>query len=135
MGLDTLAGDVATVKNYAEAGQASSGHFLVGHFTAEAFITAAGTDEPRCRAGLHRRALAPDADENIAEASWKSFPRHKTVFSHIEVERRARNGCCRKESSASQEDLIRGRRQKVVWATHFAPGAADLFQPQKAPMA
>src|SRR5260370_4773173 len=59
-GLDTLAGDVATVKR--TLGQVSSPAILVGHSYGGSGITAAGTDESVARL-VYIAVHAPDADE------------------------------------------------------------------------
>src|SRR5881296_3939620 len=59
-GLDTLAGDVATVKRM--LGRVSRPAILVGHSYGGSVITAAGTDD-RVAALIYIAALAPDAEE------------------------------------------------------------------------
>jgi pimeloyl-ACP methyl ester carboxylesterase len=77
-GLDTLAGDVATVK----LGRVSSPAILVGHSYGGSVITAAGTDD-RVAALVYIAALAPDADET-SQSQQAKFP-VTDVFSHLEV--------------------------------------------------
>src|SRR5712672_645173 len=59
-GLDTLAGDVATVKR--TLARVSSPAILVGHSYGGTVITAAGTDD-RVAGLVYIAALAPDAGE------------------------------------------------------------------------
>jgi len=77
-GLDTLAGDVATVKR--TLGRVSSPAILVGHSYGGSVMTAAGTDD-RVAGLVYIAALAPDADETsqrqqeksrTCNASWRS---------------------------------------------------------------
>jgi pimeloyl-ACP methyl ester carboxylesterase len=118
-GLDTLAGDVATVKR--TLGRVSSPAILVGHSYGGSVITAAGTDE-RVAGLVYIAALAPDADET-SQSQLEKFP-VTDVFSHIEVADgriwMLPDGVEFFAGDLSEEE------QKVVWATHFAP-AADLF--------
>jgi len=79
-GLDTLAGDVATVRR--TLGRVSSPSILVGHSYGGSVITAAGTDD-RVAGLVYIAALAPDADETSQSQQGK-FP-VTDVFSHIEV--------------------------------------------------
>jgi len=60
-GLDTLAGDVATVKR--TLARVSSPAILVGHSYGGTVITAAGTDD-RVAGLVYIAALAPDAGES-----------------------------------------------------------------------
>jgi len=80
-GLDTLAGDVATVKRTLK--RVSSPAILVGHSYGGSVITAAGTDE-RVAGLVYIAALAPDADET-SQSQLEKFP-VTDVFSHIEVD-------------------------------------------------
>jgi len=118
-GLDTLAGDVATVKRTLK--RVSSPAILVGHSYGGSVITAAGTDE-RVAGLVYIAALAPDADET-SQSQLEKFP-VTDVFSHIEVADgriwMLPDGVEYFAGDLSEEE------QKVVWATHFAP-AADLF--------
>src|SRR5690348_3818595 len=79
-GLDTLAGDVATVKR--TLGRVSSPAILVGHSYGGSVITAAGTDD-RVAGLVYIAALAPDADET-SQTLQDKFPT-TDVFGHIEV--------------------------------------------------
>ena len=118
-GLDTLAGDVATVRH--TLGRVSSPSILVGHSYGGSVITAAGTDD-RVAGLIYIAALAPDADET-SQSQQEKFP-VTTCFSHIEVA----DG--RVWMLPDGVECFAGdfpsRSKVVVWATHFAP-AADLF--------
>ncbi len=118
-GLDTLAGDVATVKR--TLGRVSRPAILVGHSYGGSVITAAGTDD-RVAALIYIAALAPDADETSQSQQAKFSV--TDVFSHIEV---ADGRVWMKPQGvrAFAGDLP-DAEQKIVWATHYAP-AADLF--------
>ena len=118
-GLDTLAGDVATVRRTLR--RVSSPAILVGHSYGGSVITAAGIDD-RVAGLVYIAALAPDADET-SQSQQEKFP-VTDVFSHVEV---ADGRVWMKPSGVAcfAGDLSE-EKQKVVWATHFAP-AADLF--------
>jgi pimeloyl-ACP methyl ester carboxylesterase len=118
-GLDTLAGDVATVKR--SIGRVSSPVVLVGHSYGGTVITAAGTDD-RVAALVYIAALAPDADET-SQSQQQKFPT-TDVLAHIEVA----DGrvWLRPEAVQFFAGDLSEQEQKLVWATHFAP-AADLF--------
>jgi pimeloyl-ACP methyl ester carboxylesterase len=118
-GLDTLEGDVATVKR--TLGRVSSPAILVGHSYGGSVITAAGTDD-RVAGLVYIAALAPDAGET-SQSQLNQFPVTE-VFSHIEVA----DGrvWMLPEGVRSFAGDLSEEEQKVVWATHFAP-AADLF--------
>jgi len=118
-GLDTLAGDVATVRR--TLGRVSSPSILVGHSYGGSVITAAGTDD-RVAGLVYIAALAPDADET-SQSQQEKFP-VTDVFSHIEVAD-GRVWMLPDGVACFAGDLSE-QEQKVVWATHFAP-AADLF--------
>jgi len=118
-GLDTLAGDVATVKR--TLGRVSSPVVLVGHSYGGSVITAAGTDD-RVAALVYIAALAPDADET-SHSQQAKFP-VTDVFSHIEVAD-GRVWMLPDGVECFAGDLSE-QEKKFVWATHFAP-AADLF--------
>src|SRR5438876_5933245 len=79
-GLDSLAGDVAAVKNTLR--RVSAPIVLVGHSYGGTLITAAGTD-PRVAGLVYLAALAPDGDET-SQTLQDKFPRTK-IFSHIEL--------------------------------------------------
>src|SRR5215469_10385136 len=79
-GLNTLAGDVATVKH--ALGRVSSPAVLVGHSYGGTVITAAGTDS-RVAALVYIAALAPDADETT-QSQLDKYPK-TDVLSHVEV--------------------------------------------------
>jgi pimeloyl-ACP methyl ester carboxylesterase len=118
-GLDTLAGDVATVRR--TLGRVSSPAILVGHSYGGSVITAAGTDD-RVAGLVYIAALAPDADET-SQSQLEKFPT-SDVFSHIEVAD-GRIWMLPDGVECFAGDLSE-EEQKLVWATHFAP-AADLF--------
>jgi pimeloyl-ACP methyl ester carboxylesterase len=118
-GLDTIAGDVAAVKN--ALGRVSSPAILVGHSYGGTIITAAGTD--RRVAGLvYIAALAPDADETSQSLQAKFPP--TDVFSHIEVA----DGriWLKPDGIGCFAGDLPEQEQKLVWATQGVP-AADLF--------
>jgi len=117
--LDTLAGDVATVKR--TLGRVSSPAILVGHSYGGTVITAAGTDD-RVAGLVYIAALAPDAGET-SQSQLSQFPA-TDVFSHIEVAD-GRVWMLPEGVECFAGDLSE-QDQKVIWATHFAP-AADLF--------
>jgi len=118
-GLDTLAGDVATVKR--TLARVSSPAILVGHSYGGTVITAAGTDD-RVAGLVYIAALAPDAGET-SQSQLGQFP-VTDVFSHIEVAD-GRVWMLPEGVACFAGDLSE-EEQKIVWATHFAP-AADLF--------
>ena len=118
-GLDTLAGDVATVKR--TLGRVSSPAILVGHSYGGSVITAAGMDE-RVAGLVYIAALAPDAGET-SQSQLNQFPTTE-IFSHIEVGE-GRVWMLPEGVKYFAGDLSE-QEQKVVWATHYAP-AADLF--------
>jgi len=118
-GLDTLAGDVATVKR--TLGRVNSPSILVGHSYGGTVITAAGTDD-RVAGLVYIAALAPDADET-SQSQLERFP-VTDVFSHIEVaEGRV---WLRPDGVECFAGDLSEQDQKLVFATHYAP-AADLF--------
>src|SRR6201998_4532818 len=118
-GLDTLAGDVATVKR--TLGRVSRPSILVGHSYGGSVITAAGVDD-RVSGLVYIAALAPDADET-SQSQQEKFP-VTDVFAHVEV---SDGRVWMKPSGiACFAGDLPEQEQKVVWATHFAP-AADLF--------
>src|SRR6266513_2993837 len=118
-GLDTLAGDVATVRR--TLGRVSSPAILVGHSYGGSVITAAGTDD-RVAGLVYIAALAPDESET-SQSQQNQFPR-TDVFAYIEVAdgrvwlRPDGIGCFAGDLSEQE--------QKLVWATHMVP-VADLF--------
>jgi pimeloyl-ACP methyl ester carboxylesterase len=118
-GLDTLAGDVATVKR--TLGRVSSPAILVGHSYGGTVITAAGTDE-RVAGLVYIAALAPDADET-SQSQQSKFP-VTDVFKFVAVADgriwMLPDGVKCFAGDLSEEE------QQVVWATHFAPDA-NLF--------
>src|SRR5260370_1986164 len=127
-GLDTLAGDVATVKR--TLGRVSSPAILVGHSYGGTVITAAGTDE-RVAGLVYIAALAPDADET-SQSQQTKFP-VTDVFKYVAVADgrvwMLPDGGKYFAGALSEDD------QQVVGATHFAPDA-DLFnQPADGPRA
>ena len=118
-GLDTLAGDVATVKH--TLGRVSSPAVLVGHSYGGSVITAAGTDS-RVAALVFIAALAPDADETT-QSQLDKYPK-TDVLAHVEVA----DGrvWMRPDGVASFAGDLPEQEQKLVWATQYPP-AADLF--------
>jgi pimeloyl-ACP methyl ester carboxylesterase len=118
-GLDTLAGDVATVKR--TLGRVSSPAILVGHSYGGSVITAAGMDD-RVVGLVYIAALAPDADET-SHSQQTNYP-PTDVFSYVEVAD-GRLWMLPKGVECFAADLSE-QEKKVVWATHYAP-AADLF--------
>src|SRR6266567_4189076 len=122
-GLDTLEGDVATVKR--TLGRVSSPAILVGHSYGGSVITAAGTDD-RVAGLVYIAALAPDAGET-SQSQQDKFP-VTDVFKYVEVA----DGrvWMRPEGVVCFAGDLPEQEQKVVWATHYAP-AADLFQQQQ----
>src|SRR5437773_5748225 len=118
-GLDTLAGDVATVKR--TLGRVISPAILVGHSYGGSVITAAGTDD-RVAGLVYIAALAPDADET-SQSQQAKFP-VTDIFSHIEVAD-GRVWMLPDGVECFAGDLSE-QEKKFVWATHFAP-AVDLF--------
>jgi pimeloyl-ACP methyl ester carboxylesterase len=120
-GLDSLAGDVATVIQ--TLGRVSSPAILVGHSYGGTVITAAGTDD-RVAALVYIAALAPDADET-SQSHLDQFPT-TDVFQHIEVAD-GRIWLLPDGISCFCGDLPEAE-QKLVWATHMAPDAGVFNQ-------
>jgi pimeloyl-ACP methyl ester carboxylesterase len=118
-GLDTFAGDVATVKR--TLGRVNGPAILVGHSYGGSVITAAGTDD-RVAALVYIAALAPDAAET-SQSQQEKYP-VTDVFSHIAVAD-GRIWMLPEGVESFAGDLSE-QEKKVVWATHYAP-AADLF--------
>ncbi len=118
-GLDTHAGDVATVKR--TLGRVSSPAILVGHSYGGAVITSAGTDD-RVVGLVYVAAVAPDADETV-NGQLRKFPT-TDVFKHI-APADGRVWMLPDGVQYFAGDLSE-QEQKVVWATHYPP-AADLF--------
>lgn len=118
-GLDTLAGDVATVKH--TLGRVSSPAVLVGHSYGGSVITAAGTDS-RVAALVFIAALAPDTDETT-QSQLDKYPK-TDVLAHIEVA----DGrvWLRPDAVPSFAGDLPEQEQSLVWASQSAP-AADLF--------
>src|SRR5579864_7995347 len=118
-GLDSLAGDVATVKR--TLGRVNSPTILVGHSYGGSVITAAGTDD-RVAGLVYIAALAPDAGET-SQSQQEEFP-VTDVFKYVELADgrlwMRREGVVCFAGDLSEQD------QQLVWATHYAP-AADLF--------
>jgi pimeloyl-ACP methyl ester carboxylesterase len=118
-GLDSFAGDVATVKR--TLGRVSSPAILVGHSYGGSVITAAGMDDRVARL-VYIAALAPDADET-SQSQQAKFP-VTDVFSYVQVAD-GRVWMLPKGVECFAGDLSE-QEKKLVWATHFAPDA-DLF--------
>jgi pimeloyl-ACP methyl ester carboxylesterase len=110
-GLDTLAGDVATVKR--TLSRVGSPAILVGHSYGGSVITAAGVDD-RVAALVYIAALAPDANET-SQSQIEKFP-VTDIFSYIEVA----DGrvWMLPEGVASFAADLTAEEQKVVWAWH-----------------
>jgi pimeloyl-ACP methyl ester carboxylesterase len=104
-GLDTLAGDVTTVRRTLR--RVSSPAILVGHSYGGSVITAAGTDD-RVTGLVYIAALAPDADET-RKASRKSFP--SQTFSPTSKSRMGECGCSPTAPSASPATCLSRRRK------------------------
>jgi pimeloyl-ACP methyl ester carboxylesterase len=122
-GLDSLAGDLATVTR--TMGRVSSPILLVGHSYGGTLITAAGTDD-RVAGLVYIAALAPDETET-SQSQQDRFP-VTDVFNYINVAG-GRIWMLPEGTQAFAGDLSE-QEQKLVWATHIAPDA-DLFN-QKA---
>jgi pimeloyl-ACP methyl ester carboxylesterase len=118
-GLDTLDGDVATVRR--TLGRVSNPAILVGHSYGGTVITAAGADD-RVAGLVYIAALAPDVGET-SQSQLNQFPT-TDIFSHIEVAD-GRVWMLPEGVEYFAGDLSE-QEQRLVWATHFAP-AADLF--------
>lgn len=118
-GLDSHAGDVATVKK--ALGRVSEPAILVGHSYGGSVITAAGTD-PRVAALVYVAAFAPDDDET-SQSLQEKFP-PTDIFSHIEVA----DGriWLKPDGVPSFAGDLSEEEQKLVWATQGAP-VPDLF--------
>jgi pimeloyl-ACP methyl ester carboxylesterase len=118
-GLDTVAGDVAAVRN--ALGRVTGPVILVGHSYGGTVITAAGTDS-RVAGLVYIAALAPDVNET-SQSQQSQFP-VTDIFSHIEVA----DGriWMRPDGIACFAGDLPEQEQKIVWATQAVP-AADLF--------
>ena len=118
-GLDTLAGDVASVKR--TLARVSSPAILVGHSYGGTLITHAGTDS-RVAGLVYVAALAPDADET-SQSLLAKFPVTE-VFSHVE----AADGrlWMKPEGITHFAGDLPQAEQQLVWAVHAAP-ALELF--------
>src|SRR5438128_12234921 len=117
--LDTLAGDVATVKR--TLARVESPAILVGHSYGGTLITAAGTDD-RVAGLVYIAALAPDESET-AQSLQAKFP-VTDVFAHIEIAD-GRVWLLPEGIGCFAGDLSE-EEQKLVWATQGVP-VADLF--------
>jgi len=118
-GLDTHAGDVATVLR--TLGRVRSPAILVGHSYGGSLITAAGTDD-RVAGLVYIAALAPDETET-SQSQQDKFPK-TDVFNHIEVAD-GRVWLLPDGVDAFAGDLSE-QEQKLVWATHMVADV-DLF--------
>ena len=118
-GLDSLKGDVATVKR--AIGRVNGPVILVGHSYGGTLITAAGTDE-RVAGLVYIAALAPDESET-SQGQQNKFAR-TDVFSYIEVA----DGriWLRPDGISCFAGDLSDEEQKLVWATQAVP-VADLF--------
>src|SRR6201987_696014 len=115
-GLDTLAGDVATVKR--TLGRVSRPSILVGHSYGGSVITAAGTDD-RVAGLVYIAALAPDADET-SQSQQQKFP-VTDVFKYVEVAD-GRIWLLPDGIDCFAGDLPDAEKQ-LVWATQAVPDA------------
>jgi len=118
-GLDSHAGDVATVKR--ALGRVSEPAILVGHSYGGSIITAAGTDA-RVAALVYIAAFAPDENETT-QSLMETFP-PTDIFSHIEVA----DGrvWLKQDGVLSFAGDLSKDEQQLVWATQAVP-VADLF--------
>ena len=118
-GLDSLAGDVASVRR--TLARVSSPAILVGHSYGGTVITHAGID-PRVAGLVYLAALGPDADET-SESQQKMFP-VADIFSHVEV---AEDRVWLKPDGVEYfaGDLSK-EEQQLVWSVQGAP-VADLL--------
>lgn len=121
-GLDSFEEDVATIKR--TLNRVGSPVILVGHSYGGATITAAGID-PRVVGLVYIAAVAPDAGETVQDQLNK-YP--SDIFGYVEI---ADNRAWLLPSGTQFfcGDLSQDE-QKLVWATHFAPGA-DVLNQQK----
>jgi pimeloyl-ACP methyl ester carboxylesterase len=117
--LDSLAGDVATVKR--TLGRVNSPAILVGHSYGGTVITAAGMDD-RVAGLVYLAALAPDADETT-QSQLNQFPA-SDVLAHVTVAD-GRVWLLPEGVTYFAGDLPE-QEQKLVWATQAVPDA-DLF--------
>ena len=117
--LDTLAGDVATVKR--TLGRVSSPAILVGHSYGGTVITAAGMDD-RVAGLVYLAALAPDADETT-QSQLNQFPA-SDVLAHVTVAD-GRIWLLPDGVEYFAGDLSE-QEQQLVWATQAVPDV-DLF--------
>jgi pimeloyl-ACP methyl ester carboxylesterase len=117
--LDTLAGDVATVKR--TLGRVSSPVILVGHSYGGTVITAAGTDD-RVAGLVYLAALAPDAGETT-QSQLNQFPA-SDVVAHVAIAD-GRVWLLPDGIGSFAGDLSE-QEQRLVWATQAVPDA-DLF--------
>ncbi len=118
-GLDSLEGDVATVRR--ALGRVTAPVLLVGHSYGGTLITAAGTDD-RVAGLVYISALAPGETET-SQSLQEQFP-VTDVFSHIEIAD-DRIWLLPDGVSCFAGDLS-AEEQSVVWATQCVP-VADLF--------
>ena len=118
-GLDSLEGDVATVRR--ALGRVTVPVLIVGHSYGGTLITAAGTDD-RVAGLVYISALAPGETET-SQSLQEQFP-VTDVFSHIEIAD-DRIWLLPDGVSCFAGDLS-AEEQSVVWATQCVP-VADLF--------
>lgn len=104
-GLDTFAGDVATVKR--TLGRVSSPAILVGHSYGGSVITAAGTGD-RVAALIYIPALARTRTRH-RRVSRRNSP--SPTFSLTSKSPTGVSGCCRTVSSASRATCLKRRRR------------------------
>jgi pimeloyl-ACP methyl ester carboxylesterase len=117
--LDSLAGDVATVKR--ALGRVSSPAILVGHSYGGTVITAAGVDD-RVVGLVYLAALAPDADET-SQTQQDQFPT-SDVLTHVAIAD-GRIWLLPDGVQYFAGDLSK-EEQQLVWATQAVPDP-DLF--------
>jgi pimeloyl-ACP methyl ester carboxylesterase len=120
-GLDSFAKDVAAITR--TLNRVRGPVLLVGHSYGGATITAAGVDE-RVAGLVYIAAVAPDVGETV-QSQLDKYP--TDIFTSVEVAD-GRVWMLPNGIEYFAGDLPEAER-KLVWATHYAPGA-DLFQQQ-----
>ena len=120
-GLDSFAKDVAAITR--TLNRVRGPVLLVGHSYGGATITAAGVDE-RVAGLVYIAAVAPDVGETV-QSQLDKYP--TDIFTSVEVAD-GRVWMLPNGIEYFAGDLPEAE-QKLVWATHYAPGA-DLFQQQ-----
>ena len=120
-GLDSFAKDVAAITR--TLNRVRGPVLLVGHSYGGATITAAGVDE-RVAGLVYIAAVAPDVGETV-QSQLDKYP--TDIFTSVEVAD-GRVWMLPNGIEYFAGDLPEAER-KLVWATHYAPGA-DLFHQQ-----